>query len=242
MNVIFNLAASLKVQGLKSKDAGELKSKFALNYQTKASSGDSEKNQLFSLRVKTDYATQALTRIGEEQSGDSSTAKQLAFMAGAVQMKSFVKIGLDNFASSLSDLQTLQQAKTYKWHEIVDKAQVAARTNFGLFKKQFLGGADKKVTKAVMQKLSKEDRERVAYYVIEELYTIARDRSYQYEDRIYAIDSLKAMYSDNQICPIFIEWFARTRKIQNYAKYTLKKLQNLPTENKNKEPISERAK
>ena len=118
-------------------------------------------------------------------------------MAGAVQMKSFVKISLEHFASSLSNLQTLSPQKTYKWHEIVDKAQVAARTNFNLFKSQFLGGEKKKVTTTLMASQSSQDAERIAYFIIEELYTVARDRSYQYEDRVYAVDSLKAMYSDH---------------------------------------------
>jgi len=44
--------------------------------------------------------------------------------------------------------------------------------------------------------LPKEDTERIAFFIIEELYTIARDKSYQYEARMYSVDSLKAMYSN----------------------------------------------
>ena len=40
------------------------------------------------------------------------------------------------------------------------------------------------------------DTERIAMFIIEELYGIARDQSYEYEDRVYSVDALKAMYSD----------------------------------------------
>jgi len=50
------------------------------------------------------------------------------------------------------------------------------------------------------------------------------------------------MYSNKMISKIYISWFPRTRQLQHYVKFVLKKLQNLPSENKNKEQISERAK
>ena len=71
-------------------------------------------------------------------------------MAGAVQMKSFVKISMDHFASSVSHLQTLNPGNLYEWHLIVDKAQIAARTNFNLFKSQYLGGGKQGVTKKLL--------------------------------------------------------------------------------------------
>jgi len=111
-------------------------------------------------------------------------------------MKSFVKINTEHIASSLGSLQTLSSTKAYKWHEIVQKSQVVARTNFNLFKSQYLGGEMKNETKRIMASQTEEDAQRIAYFIIEELYTIARDKSYQYEDRLYSVDCLKAMYSN----------------------------------------------
>ena len=54
----------------------------------------------------------------------------------------------------------------------------------------------KNETKRIMASQTKEDTERIAYFIIEELYAIARDKSYQYEDRTYSVDCLKAMYSN----------------------------------------------
>ena len=59
-------------------------------------------------------------------------------------------------------------------------------------------------------------------FIIDELYEIARDKSFDYEDRIYVVDALKAMYSDHQISPIVIDWFKRTRDLQLYVKRILK--------------------
>ena len=54
----------------------------------------------------------------------------------------------------------------------------------------------KNETKRIMASQTEEDAQRIAYFIIEELYTIARDKSYQYEDRLYSVDCLKAMYSN----------------------------------------------
>jgi len=162
----------LKIKGIKNTDASELLNKFSLNYTNKANSQESNTHDLFSLKMKTDYATQALERIGEKGGPDANEKVQVAFAAGAVQLKSFVKINMEHFASSLSNLQTLSSSKRYKWHEIVQKMQIVARTNFNLFKSYYLTDEDngmKNETKKICSLLSIEDTERIAYYVIEEL-------------------------------------------------------------------------
>ena len=65
-----------------------------------------------------------------------------------------------------------------------------------MFKSYYLGGNLKNETKKVFETFEEADTERIAMFIIEELYGIARDKSYEYEDRVYSVDALKAMYSD----------------------------------------------
>ena len=73
--------------------------------------------------------------------------------------------------------------------------QMIARVEYSTLKDQYLGGSGKEATKKFLKRFRADGKDvNIAFYMIELLSVIARDRESEYEDRIHAVDCLKAMH------------------------------------------------